>query len=203
MADIYDESILRLDMMRKYGLILDLRSGLLKAPHGDIPLQAMETTTVVQRIRNEVDPEQEMQKPCQEILLSEQVEWLKKTLLDHHNVFVQHENDLVRTSLIQHQINTGNHLPTQQAPMHNFSGSYVSLKYELIGNLFSLSDSTGAIRQAPRRVPPTKREEMKSLIESMRGPGVIEPSSSPWPSPVTLVPKNDGTTRFCVLSVAQ
>ncbi len=108
---------------------------------------------------------QELLKPCQEILSSEQVEWLKKTLLDHLDVFAQHENDLGRTSLIQQQINTGNNAP---------------------------------IKQASRRVPLAKCEAMESLIEAMKGPGIIEPSSSLWSSLVTLVPKKEGTTRFCV-----
>jgi hypothetical protein len=35
------------------------------------------------------------------------------------------------------------------------------------------------------------------VVEEMHNAGVIEPSSSPWASPVVLVRKKDGT-RFCV-----
>jgi len=54
------------------------------------------------------------------------------------------------------------------------------------------------IRQRPRRVPLAKRGEMEELISDMRESGVIEPSESPWCSPVVLVTKKDGNTRFCV-----
>ncbi len=78
---------------------------------------------------------------------------------------ISHDNDLGRTSLIPHQINTGNHSP---------------------------------IKQAPRRVLLVKREERESLIESTKRPRIMEPTSSPWSSPVTLVHKVDGTTIFCL-----
>ncbi len=69
MADIYDECILGFHLMRKYSLIVDLRSGLLRAPHGDLPL-AMETIAA-QQVHSEVDSVQELVKPCKEILSAE------------------------------------------------------------------------------------------------------------------------------------
>lgn len=54
------------------------------------------------------------------------------------------------------------------------------------------------IRQPPRRQPFGKREIERQEIEKMLGKGVIEPSNSPWASPIVLVTKKDGTTRFCV-----
>lgn len=54
------------------------------------------------------------------------------------------------------------------------------------------------IRQNPRRVPLAKREEVNNLIQEMELNSVIEPSNSPWCSPVVLVKKKDGSMRFCV-----
>ncbi|XP_049316980.1 uncharacterized protein LOC125779752 [Bactrocera dorsalis] len=48
------------------------------------------------------------------------------------------------------------------------------------------------IRQAPRRVPLAKREDANKIIEDMHKNGVIEPSISPWSSPIVLVKKKDG-----------
>jgi transposase InsO family protein len=53
------------------------------------------------------------------------------------------------------------------------------------------------IRQAVRRISPHRREEVRELLNQMQERGVIEPSSSPWASPVVLVQKKDGSTRFC------
>ena len=54
------------------------------------------------------------------------------------------------------------------------------------------------IRQAVRRIPPVKRQEVQKLLSEMQEKDVIEPSSSPWASPIVLVRKKDGSTRFCV-----
>ncbi|GFU29205.1 retrovirus-related Pol polyprotein from transposon 412 [Trichonephila clavipes] len=54
------------------------------------------------------------------------------------------------------------------------------------------------IKQHPRRLPFAKQEEVQKLIRDMKNNDVIEPSSSPWASPIVLVRKKDGSTRFCV-----
>ena len=54
------------------------------------------------------------------------------------------------------------------------------------------------IRQPARRISPHRREEVKTLLEQMLEKGVVEPSSSPWASPVVLVRKKDGSMRFCI-----
>jgi predicted aspartyl protease len=54
------------------------------------------------------------------------------------------------------------------------------------------------IKQRPRRVPLARESEVEEMIQDMKKNDVIEPSSSPWCSPVVLVKKKDGSTRFCV-----
>ena len=53
------------------------------------------------------------------------------------------------------------------------------------------------IRQPVRRVPPVKRSETRELLQGMLEKDVIQPSSSPWASPIVLVKKKDGSTRLC------
>ena len=36
------------------------------------------------------------------------------------------------------------------------------------------------------------------MIQRMEEQGIVKPSASPWSSPIILVPKKDGTTRFCI-----
>ena len=54
------------------------------------------------------------------------------------------------------------------------------------------------IRRAPRRMSPQKMKREEECVTEMLTGGQIEASDSPWSSPVVLVTKKDGGTRFCV-----
>lgn len=79
--------------------------------------------------------------------------------------FVRSADDLGRTSIVSHEINTSR---TRPIPHH------------------------------PRCLPLSQQVEAEVEIATMLTCGVIEPSSCPWASPIVLVCKKDGTTRFCV-----
>ena len=49
-----------------------------------------------------------------------------------------------------------------------------------------------------RRVPFAVRDEIARNLQEMQDANVIQPSNSPWASPVVLVRKKDRTLRFCV-----
>lgn len=53
-------------------------------------------------------------------------------------------------------------------------------------------------RQPPRRQPIGKRDIERQEVQKMLERKVIEPSNSSWSSPIVLVTKKDGSTRFCV-----
>ncbi|PIK34965.1 retrovirus-related Pol polyprotein from transposon 17.6 [Apostichopus japonicus] len=60
------------------------------------------------------------------------------------------------------------------------------------------TDNARPVKQPARRVPVQQREVERELLQQMLDAGVVEPSSSPWASPIVLVKKKNGSTRFCV-----
>ena len=54
------------------------------------------------------------------------------------------------------------------------------------------------IKQYARQVLHAMRGKIKELVTGMLEKGVIEPSHSPWASPIVLVAKKDGSTHFCI-----
>ncbi|CAM5154394.1 unnamed protein product [Natator depressus] len=60
-----------------------------------------------------------------------------------------------------------------------------------------ITDPGAKVTLRPYRVPAAKGEEIKAEVKRILELGVIEESHSQWSSPIVLVPKPDGTTRFC------
>lgn len=54
------------------------------------------------------------------------------------------------------------------------------------------------IASPPYRVTPSKKEIIKKEIDKMLEDEIIEEAESEWASPVVLIPKKNGETRFCV-----
>ncbi len=54
------------------------------------------------------------------------------------------------------------------------------------------------IKRMSYRVPERLQESLKGEIDLMLRLGIIEPSKSEWCHPVVLVPKKDGSIRFCI-----
>jgi hypothetical protein len=71
-------------------------------------------------------------------------------------------------------------------------------KTTLIEHDIEMEPGVKPVRQHSYRIPQAKLEIAKREVESMLELGVIEESNSPWSSPYLLVPKPDGTSRFCV-----
>ncbi len=53
-------------------------------------------------------------------------------------------------------------------------------------------------RSLPHRLPEHKKNVVREELKAMLDLGVIEESHSDWANPIVLVPKTDGSIRFCV-----
>ena len=120
---------------------------------------------IVQLPGNKVKHLAEMLNRMGSNLSTEQAEQVKDVIMEYSDVFTVPDGELGHTTLVQHEIDTGNHQP---------------------------------IKQPPRRLPQAQREIADKEVEKMLSKGFIETSDSPWASPIVLVAKKDGSTRFCI-----
>ena len=78
------------------------------------------------------------------------------------------------------------------APGEPVTGRTKSVQHEII------TKDARPVRCGPRRLEPAGLRKEQDCVQDMLTGGQIEPSDSPWASPVVLVTKKDGSTRFCV-----
>ena len=118
----------------------------------------------------------------------------------------QHTEDLPEHLRDLYRRSSENLTPAQKAQVHNLLCQYSDVfskgpqdmgKTEEVQHHINTQDAA-PIRQPPRRLPLAKQQDASQAIEEMRRDGVIEPSVSPWASPIVIVKKKDGSTRFCV-----
>lgn len=90
----------------------------------------------------------------------------------------------------------------QKERLNSLAGKYFNQMGSNIGctNLIEHRIVTDAepIKQRAYRVSPAIQAKIDEEVQSMLENNIIEPSSSPWSSPVLMVPKKDGNYRFCV-----
>ncbi|PIK38004.1 hypothetical protein BSL78_25158 [Apostichopus japonicus] len=77
---------------------------------------------------------------------------------------------------------------------HLFSDS--PTRTNLVYHDVDVGDSK-SIKQHPYRMNPVKSKHLRDEIQYMLKHDIIEPSDSEWSSPCILVPKPDGSFRFC------
>ena len=110
--------------------------------------------------------------------------------------------DLIRVEINNVQ-NNDNVLVT----VDDFEQKYPST-FGGIGNLknfevkLHIDGSVQPVAQAARHIPFHLRKKVAATLRDLESQGIIEPlsvgTSTPWVSPVVIIPKNDDTVRLCV-----
>ena len=70
--------------------------------------------------------------------------------------------------------------------------------YNLVEHTIKTLPDCKPVKLRPYRIPLARRKFAENEIKTMAKKGQNEPSYSAWCAPAVLVPKRDGSTRFCI-----
>jgi RNase H-like domain found in reverse transcriptase/Reverse transcriptase (RNA-dependent DNA polymerase)/Integrase zinc binding domain/Integrase core domain len=111
---------------------------------------------------------------------------------DDHNI--QETTDLSESILsLEEKLRLSSLLESFPQVFSNVPGRTDKLQHHI-----NLIEGTKPRNSPPYRYAPARRKLLEDQLTEMLQNGVITPSKSPWASPVVLIPKKDGSIRFCI-----
>ena len=112
-------------------------------------------------------------------------EYLEEIVKGSHPSLGEPGRQLLRDLLLQYR-------HVFPAPGEPVTGRTSAVQHDII------TTDARPVRCGPRRLAPAGLRKEQTCVREMLEGEQIEPSDSPWASPVVLVTKKDGSTRFCV-----
>ncbi|GBN57088.1 Transposon Ty3-I Gag-Pol polyprotein [Araneus ventricosus] len=227
-ADITDPCILGLDFLQKFNFTVDLEKNEIRTGGEEIPLfsdssEHSKLCSVLSKEKTIIPARSE----CLIQGIPKDSGKLRYAVTDFPNPFLSETIDKVAVietcePVVDIVARTQEFSESLRLPsiLENLEGlneeqrTAVKELLQEIQNLFSTSDSDVGrcnmtqhrinagnhppIKKFRRRLSLSKKEEAEGLVKEMVDNGIIEESSRPWASPIVLVKKKDGSTRFCV-----
>lgn len=102
------------------------------------------------------------------------------------------------------EIDLGHLKPTVQKRVCSMLAAFSDMWQGQLGTIkvtehrIEVKEDSVAVHCQPHRAGPKSRKLQQEEVDTMLQQDVIEPASSEWASPVVIVPKSDGSWRFCV-----
>ncbi|GFX51321.1 retrovirus-related Pol polyprotein from transposon 412 [Trichonephila clavipes] len=208
-ADIADPFILGLDFLKEHGFTLDFNKNELRSIHEEVTIFKIEHRT--ESIRQVTANEYITIPPRTEIIVPG---YIGNDVSFNSGLIGSAENKanglLIASTLVDLSRKTVpkmlNCPPEQKSSAERlfqefedvFSRNSSDIGHTTVTQHRIDTADHPPIKQHPGRLPFAKQEEVGTLLREMQENDIIEPSSSPWASPIVLVRKKDGSTRFCV-----
>ncbi|GFV40128.1 retrovirus-related Pol polyprotein from transposon 412 [Trichonephila clavipes] len=199
-ADIADPFILGLDFLKEHGFTLDFNKNELRSIHEEVNIFKIEHGT--ESIRQVTTNENITIPPRTEIIVPG---YIGNDVSFNSGLIGSAENKanglLIASTLVDLSRKT---IPKSSAERlfqefeDVFSRNSSDIGHTTVTQHRIDTADHPPIKQHPRRLPFAKQEKVGTLLREMQENDIIEPSSSPWASPIVLVRKKDGSTRFCV-----